>query len=185
HKPDAWKSLRQRYEAVRPRRMLALDGGGIRGMITLQALQELESKLRSRSKMGSDFRLCHFFDYISGTSTGAIIAAGLARGMAVGEILPFYRTFGREVFKKRRWGIWKSLYGNGALAKKLQEVYKKDTTLLPDDLKTLLLVVTRNATTDSVWPISSNPAAKYNDTSRPDCNLNIPLWQLVRASTAA
>jgi hypothetical protein len=45
--------------------------------------------------------------------------------------------------------------------------------------------VTRNATTDSAWPISSNPFAKYNALSRPDCNLNIPLWQIVRASTAA
>ncbi len=79
--PEAWGSLRERYETVRPRRMLALDGGGIRGMITLQALAELESKLRSRSRRGDRFRLCHFFDYIGGTSTGAIIAAGLATGM--------------------------------------------------------------------------------------------------------
>jgi len=43
----------------------------------------------------------------------------------------------------------------------------------------------RNATTDSPWPLSNNPGAKYNNPERPDCNLNIPLWQLVRASTAA
>ena len=48
-----------------------------------------------------------------------------------------------------------------------------------------LLVVTRNATTDSPWPLSTNPKARYNDRLRTDCNLNIPLWQLVRASTAA
>src|SRR5829696_1833596 len=47
------------------------------------------------------------------------------------------------------------------------------------------LVVTRNVTTDSPWPISSNPLAKYNELSRPDSNLRIPLWQLLRASTAA
>ena len=52
-------------------------------------------------------------------------------------------------------------------------------------LETLLLVIMRNATTDSPWPVSSNPKAKYNDPSRPDCNLDIPLWKLVRASTAA
>jgi hypothetical protein len=51
-------------------------------------------------------------------------------------------------------------------------------------LKCLLLVVTKNVTTDSPWPISSNPDAKYN-LDRKDCNLKIPLWQLVRASTAA
>jgi uncharacterized protein len=46
-------------------------------------------------------------------------------------------------------------------------------------------MVLRNASTDSPWPISNNPGAKYNDCTRADCNLNLPLWQLVRASTAA
>ena len=46
-------------------------------------------------------------------------------------------------------------------------------------------MVTKNATTDSPWPISNNPDARYNDPTRQDCNLQIPLWQLVRASTAA
>ncbi len=59
------------------------------------------------------------------------------------------------------------------------------TNLEPNNLKCLLLVVTKNVTTDSPWPISSNPEAKYNDMGRKDCNLKIPLWQLVRASTAA
>ena len=47
------------------------------------------------------------------------------------------------------------------------------------------MIVTRNVTTDSPWPISSNPDGRYNDPARKDCNLRIPLWQLVRASTAA
>jgi hypothetical protein len=47
------------------------------------------------------------------------------------------------------------------------------------------MVVTRNATTDSAWPISSNPDAKYNQIGRDYCNLEFPLWKLVRASTAA
>nr|MBX2835546.1 patatin-like phospholipase family protein [Gammaproteobacteria bacterium] len=45
--------------------------------------------------------------------------------------------------------------------------------------------VMRNATTDSPWPVSNNPYAKYNNSSREDNNGLIPLWQLVRASTAA
>ena len=60
-----------------------------------------------------------------------------------------------------------------------------DTKLYPKDLQTLLLVVTRNATTDSAWPISSNPDALYNDPNESYCNLKIPLYQIVRASTAA
>jgi hypothetical protein len=43
----------------------------------------------------------------------------------------------------------------------------------------------RNATTDSPWPVSNNPAARYNDRSLRDCNLDFPLWQLARASAAA
>jgi hypothetical protein len=35
------------------------------------------------------------------------------------------------------------------------------------------------------WPVSNNPAAKYNALDRIDCNLRIPLWQFVRGSTAA
>jgi hypothetical protein len=56
-------------------------------------------------------------------------------------------------------------------------------------LHTLLLIVMRNATTDSPWPLSNNPAATYNRAERraegKACNLDLPLWQLVRASTAA
>jgi len=62
---------------------------------------------------------------------------------------------------------------------------KNDSTGTEGRLKTLLLAVTRNVTTDSPWPISSNPEAYYNDPKRRDSNLNMKLWQLVRASTAA
>jgi hypothetical protein len=47
------------------------------------------------------------------------------------------------------------------------------------------MMVLRNATTDSPWPVCNNPTAKYNEPARVDCNLKLPLWQLVRASTAA
>jgi predicted acylesterase/phospholipase RssA len=189
-----WGALRGRYEAAKPRRMLALDGGGIRGLMTLQVLASMESLLANHYHSGdaaarSAFRLCHFFDYIGGTSTGAIIAAGLARGMSVAEIAVFYDQFGREAFAKRSiFQRWKSLYEDGPLAAKLKEVFSTKgahDTLEPQFLKSLLLVVTKNLTTDSAWPVSSNPNAKYNTPDRPDCNLKIPLWKLVRASTAA
>ena len=67
----------------------------------------------------------------------------------------------------------------------MQGILGEDTTLGSEDLKTLLLIVVRNATTDSPWPLCNNPNALFNDPSRADNNLAIPLWQLVRASTAA
>src|SRR4029077_18068694 len=183
---DLWGPLAERYRPTRPHRLLALDGGGIRGLLTLQILQKIEDLLRPASKAGSAFRLSDFFDVIAGTSTGAIIAAALARGMSVGDVLTFYRDFGREVFTKRSlFARWKSLYGDGPLQTKLKNVFGESTTLETSYLKCLLLVVTRNATTDSAWPILSNPWSKYNDLMRPDCNLRVPLWQIVRASTAA
>ncbi len=84
-----WGHLHERYATGRRRKLLALDGGGIRGVLTLQILAEIERQLAGKTGRGDGFRLCDFFDYIAGTSTGAIIAAGLARGMAVRELLDF------------------------------------------------------------------------------------------------
>jgi hypothetical protein len=183
---DIWGPLADRYRARRPRRLLALDGGGIRGVLTLAILAEIESQLAKTAGTGRSFRLCDFFDYIAGTSTGAIIAAGLARGMSVGELIAFYTSLGPDIFKKERLLFrLKHFYTSDPLAEQLKKTFGEKTTLTPEDLRCLLLVVTRNVTTDSPWPISSAPVAKYNARDRADCNLRIPLWRLVRASTAA
>ena len=185
---SVWGKLASRYEGKEnePHKILALDGGGIRGILTLEVLARMEALLKKATGGGEAFRLCHFFDYIGGTSTGAIIAAGLARGMSARELLKFYQDTGPAMFDKQFiLKRWHALYKSEPLKKELQEVFGANTTLKPNDLQCLLLAVTRNRTTDSPWPISSNPQAKYNDTARKDCNLKIPLWQIVRASTAA
>jgi hypothetical protein len=106
--------------------------------------------------------------------------------MSAKELLDFYQKTGPAMFDKQvLWKRWNALYKSKPLKKELQNVFGAKSTLKPNDLKCLLLAVTRNRTTDSPWPISSNPQAKYNDTARPDCNLQIRLWQIVRASTAA
>ena len=181
-----WGHLEDRYATERPRKLLALDGGGIRGVLTLQVLIRMEELLAEKSGQGENFRLCNYFDYIGGTSTGAIIAAGLAIGKSARWLADFYKEVGPAMFEKafilRRL---KNLYKSEPLAEKLKEVFGEDTSLASDKLKCLLLVVTRNVSTDSPWPISSNPYAKYNAPNRTDRNSKIPLWQLVRASTAA
>lgn len=179
---DRWKSLYERYQDIKPRRMLALDGGGIRGLITLGILQRIEAMINERTGLP----LHEYFDYIGGTSTGAIIAAGLARGSTVADLIQFYQDYGRAMFDPAALlERYKYLHTSDPLVRKLQEVFGRDTTLDPDDLKCLLLVVTKNVSTDSAWPVSSNPDAKYNDPNRPDNNAKMPLWKLVRASTAA
>ena len=180
--PERWGPLQARYQRQGPWRMLALDGGGIRGLLTLGILELIEKFIAGRTGKA----LHEYFDYIAGTSTGAIIAAGLARGLTVGRLIKFYQDNGEAMFEPSRlMDRVKSFYTADPLRYKLQEVFGENTTLEPQNLKCLLLVVTKNVTTDSAWPISSNPDAIYNNPQRLDCNLKIPLWQIVRASTAA
>src|SRR5258708_4251481 len=117
----SWGKLAARYETVAPRRLLALDGGGIRGLTTLEILTTLESLLAKATKRGKKFRLCHFFDYIAGTSTGAIIATGLAKGMSVSELMKFYIDSGVAMFDPQALLTrWKTPYKfkSGPLATK-------------------------------------------------------------------
>jgi predicted acylesterase/phospholipase RssA len=103
-------TLENRLEARQHRKLLAIDGGGIRGVLALEILGKVEAELRD--KMGNkDLRLADYFDFIGGTSTGAIVAAGLAKGMQVQEILDFYIRCGADMFTRaiflkrscRRW----------------------------------------------------------------------------------
>jgi uncharacterized protein len=179
-------SYLDRVSSPGPKKLLALDGGGIRGVITLEVLLRMESMLAEQHGSRKDFVLADYFDYIGGTSTGAVIAAGLAKGLPVGQLLDLYVTRGQDMFDKASLlRQFKYRYGSERLRGMLQEILGTTTLLGSEDLRTLLLMVMRNATTDSPWPLSNNPHAHYNDPARPDNNLNIPLWQLVRASTAA
>lgn len=173
-----------------PKRILALDGGGLRGILTLGVLAKIEATLKERHGGGDDFRLCHYFDLIAGTSTGAIIAAALALGMKVEDISKMYLDLGQRVFRKSllRKGVLRALYDEQALIKELKAVYGKATTLGDSQLKTGLLVVAKRLDSSSPWPLGNNPGGRYFG-ARPGSdtipNKDYPLWQVVRASTAA
>lgn len=186
--------LNARIMAKGPKKILALDGGGIRGMMTVEMLAAIEALLRdAQPKAKRDaFVLADYFDFVAGTSTGAILAACISLGMPVSKIRTFYVESGADMFDKTSlFKKWKYKYSDEGLANKLKQELGADTTLGSDKLRTVLMMVMRNATTDSPWPIWNNPQAKYNvrcredGTPRDNCNLEIPLWQLVRASTAA
>jgi uncharacterized protein len=75
------------------RALLCLDGGGIRGIMTIQLLKELEQQAGTP---------CHqIFDMVAGTSTGGIIAGLVAAGFPAVEIEKLYRTFVTKVFTRR------------------------------------------------------------------------------------
>jgi len=166
------------------RRILAIDGGGVRGLVALGALEEIERILMVQSGK-ADFRLANYFDLIAGTSTGAVVAVGLSIGLSVAEMKNFYLTNAAEIFVRSSLSerLWNKYRAEG-LAAKLQEIFG-DATLGSDRLRTLVLFVMQNASTDSPWLVTNNPRAMYNDQALPDCNLRLPIWQLVRASAAA
>jgi len=169
-----------------PYKLLALDGGGIRGLISLEILAKMEQMLRRELGGDGDFVLADYFDYIGGTSTGAIIATCLSLGWPVQKIRNFYLKSGREMFDRASLlNRFRYKFDDTNLAALLQSEFGSNVTLGDKKMRTLLLLVMRNATTDSPWPVSNNARATYNDRSRADCNLDLPLWQLVRASTAA
>ena len=179
-------ALEARILAPGPKRILACDGGGIRGLMSVEILAAMEDALRAKLGKGPGFVLADYFDYVCGTSTGAVIAACISMGMSMSKVREFYLASGKQMFDKA--SLLKRLhykYNDEPLAVKLREELGADTTLGSPKLRTLLMMVLRNATTDSPWPLTNNPAARYNALTRGDCNLNLPLWQLVRASTAA
>ena len=126
-----------------PKRILALDGGGLRGILSLGLLQKVENLLRERHQAGEDFRLSDYFDLIAGTSTGAIIAATLAMGWKVEEIRQRYMMLGERVFTRSllRQGVLRAKYDEATLISELKKVYGPKTTLGGPELKTGLLEV--------------------------------------------
>jgi len=179
----------QHFQNPGPKRILALDGGGLRGIVTLGYLKEIETLLRKRHGGGVDFRLGHYFDLIAGTSTGAIIAAGLAIGMTVDDLIGHYVKLGRKVFKGSflKNGILRERYDEDTLIDELKGVFG-DKSLGDASLCTGLLIVTKRMDTGSIWPFGNNPNGRYfkaKPNSATIANANYPLWQVVRASTAA
>jgi len=73
------------------KRILSIDGGGIKGIFAAQFLAKIEEEY--------GIKICDYFDIIAGTSTGAIVAAALAIGMPAKDIVSLYDECGEKIFK--------------------------------------------------------------------------------------
>ena len=173
-----------------PKRLLALDGGGVRGVLTLQYLKRIEKILRERTGNDPHFRLCQYFDLIGGTSTGSIIATGLALGWTVEKLETLYHELSEQVFRKSIWrrGILQAKFPRTPLMKALTEQFG-DRTLGSDDLQTGLMIMTKRLDSGSPWPLMNNPKGRYFNPASPKGkatpNKDFLLREIVRASTAA
>lgn len=76
-----------------PRRILAIDGGGVKGVLPAAFLTTLEQTTGKR--------VVDYFDLIAGTSTGGIIALGLGLGLRAADILQLYEENAASIFATR------------------------------------------------------------------------------------
>lgn len=164
-----------------PKRVLSLDGGGVRGLVTLGVLLHLERELARRTASPGTFRLCQYFDLIGGTSVGALIATMLALGLPVQRIVDIFFRVVPQIFSGSRvWAGITTQFDAVALEVALQDVFAEiiaqdlnleeserpaapfDTvTMNSPFLKTGLAIVAKRADTNSVWVLTNNPKCKY------------------------
>ncbi len=170
-----------------PKRILSLDGGGVRGVVALAYLERLEALLAEQA--GGAVKLCDVFDLIGGTSTGAIIATALALGHTAAEVRDFYLNMGPRVFRapKLRLPGWQAKFDAQALRREVIAIVG-ERTLDSEDLRTGLAVMLKRIDAGGAWTLTNNPKGKYWETP-PDRafigNRHYPLANVVRASTAA
>ena len=113
----------------KPFKILCIDGGGIKGLFSAQVLAEFEEAFKTKT---SDH-----FDLVCGTSTGGIIALGVAAGIPMSQVVDFYKNKGPEIFCQKykigcvgellfnlKQAIVNSKYSEKHLRKALEDVFK-------------------------------------------------------------
>ncbi len=144
-----------------PKRMLALDGGGVRGILSLGFLKHIESILKKRYS-NKTFVLSDYFDFIGGTSTGAIIAAFIARGGRVADVIKLYQQLANNIFRKRfwRWGLLFTKFQEKALNEVLKDKLG-DITFSDPSIKTGLMIMAKRWDTGSPWVLHNIRKRRY------------------------
>jgi len=168
-----------------PKRILSLDGGGVRGLLAAGILGELERRLRLLSGK-RDFRLCDYFDLIGGTSTGSIIAAALAMGRSVEEIARLYEEMAPDVFGEADGaGVRRPRFDAGKLDRILAREFG-DHELASPAFKCGFAVFAKRIDTGSAWTLTNNPRSKYWEGPPGGFpNKRLQVRKLVLASAAA
>jgi uncharacterized protein len=172
-----------------PKRILAIDGGGMRGALAVGVLAKLEATLRLKFDR-KDLVLSDYFDLIGGTSTGAIIAAGLALGQDAAYLRALYHRLGPIVFHqgRPRIPIFQSKFDPKLLAGVIFEELG-DATLESANWRTGFAAIAKRVDTGSSWILTNCPGAKYwnGDPTRSEVtpNKDYSLAKIVQASAAA
>lgn len=100
-------------------RVLTLDGGGMRGIYTAAYLHGMLNAFAARRQVAA-LDLGKGFDLIVGTSTGAMIACALAKGVPMNRVVGLYRKFGPLIFEQRIHDGWKVVFNFFCRKKRLK-----------------------------------------------------------------
>jgi uncharacterized protein len=132
-------------------KILALDGGGVRGIVSARILQQVEQEIRNQGK--GNF-LHEYFDLIAGTSTGSILTGGIAIGKNSDDLVQLYRDRGQDIFpidRKERYKNFPSFiqpildvfspsrYSHDGIISVLKDAYK--STRIKDIEKPIILIL--------------------------------------------
>lgn len=128
--------------------LLSIDGGGIRGIIPACALVKLEQITGRRTR--------DIFSFVAGTSTGAIITAGVAAGMPAERILDLYLTRSREVFANRPFKLLRrivsgSMYSTYTLYQVITDSLGAARNWTLNDSPVDLLITAKSVTNGMPW----------------------------------
>lgn len=133
-----------------PIKILALNGGGVRGLFTISLLAELERVIEKREGL-VDVKIGDYFDLITGTSIGGILALGLASGKSARELQTTFEENAPKIFPKKRF-IFKKfiipfspIYNSEPLYKTVEKMI--GSTITFDDLERRVMITSLNLST--------------------------------------
>jgi patatin-like phospholipase/acyl hydrolase len=175
-------------------RVLAIDGGGIRGIVPAMVLARIEEKLARRHRKK---QLCGAFEVMAGTSTGSLIVLGLATPrsgsgarrakeavFSAGELVTLYREKGALIFPPRRYPLrtnllkaFKHKYDDENLRSLLNDVFQGAT--LKEALTNVLVTSYDTETREPRFFKKRPPLSEYED------DLNFYVKDVARAAIAA
>lgn len=150
-------------------KILAIDGGGIRGVCPAAYLKFFQDRLTHS--------LRDYFDLLVGASTGGFIAVSLALGKSIGEILQLYEAKGRYIFRPVSRGLLKPKYDLQVIAGILKEFFGESVTLADARCRVCVPAVDLHRARTVVFKTRHlNSNANISD---------IPAWQITAAASAA
>lgn len=166
------------------KKILCIDGGGIRGLIPVLLLSEIEARLKESCKSLSDV-----FDLYAGTSTGGIIALGLAKQkhLQLDELLEMYTgKAAKKIFKRKgllsfipaEWKIFEDeRYASRGINSVLKSLFGETETM--KELKQNVLITSYDMEKSKATFFTHFNHIKDSE------HMDIPIWNIARATSAA